>query len=154
MYNNKLNDVELNAILYYADYLSLQAISIPVTHTCKYFFIHNSPINAAYLTKAKNWYNDSIYFQKSLQAYELIRDKFDQDGVDSFIDSICNIQACGMVDGDRMLTYIHQFSDKKSRLLAFEKYHNYKQKFTHTTFNDDGDKQITECSKYIYHTEK
>ena len=43
-----MNTIELNAILYYADYLSLRSISTPVTDNCKYYFIHNTPINSAY----------------------------------------------------------------------------------------------------------
>ena len=39
-----MNEIELNAILYYADLLSLKDISIPVTDNCKWFFIHNNPI--------------------------------------------------------------------------------------------------------------
>ena len=31
-----MNTIELNAILYYADYLSLRSISTPVTDNCKY----------------------------------------------------------------------------------------------------------------------
>lgn len=42
-----MNNVELNAILYYADYLSLKAVSTPVTDNCKYFFIYRVPINSA-----------------------------------------------------------------------------------------------------------
>ena len=42
---NNLNNIELNAVLFYADVLSLEDISIPVTDTCKYFYIHNTPIN-------------------------------------------------------------------------------------------------------------
>lgn len=44
-----MNDIELNAILYYADFLSLQAISVPVTDNCKYFYIHKVPINSCYI---------------------------------------------------------------------------------------------------------
>ena len=35
-----MNDIELNAILYYADFLSLKDVSQPVTDNCKYFFVH------------------------------------------------------------------------------------------------------------------
>jgi len=42
---NNLNNIEFNAVLFYADVLSLEDISIPVTDTCKYFYIHNTPIN-------------------------------------------------------------------------------------------------------------
>lgn len=41
--------IELNAILYYADYLKLKQESKTVTDNCKYYFIYGSPINSAYL---------------------------------------------------------------------------------------------------------
>ena len=44
-----LKAVSLNAVLYYADYLSLYYTSIPVTDTCKYFIIYGTPVNAAYM---------------------------------------------------------------------------------------------------------
>jgi hypothetical protein len=43
--------IEDNMILYYADFLSLKDISIPVTDNCKYYYIHDNPINSAYLEK-------------------------------------------------------------------------------------------------------
>lgn len=42
-------NIQHNTILYYADYLSLRDISIPVTDNCKYYFIHGIPINSAYI---------------------------------------------------------------------------------------------------------
>lgn len=44
-----LDIIELNAILYYADYLSLKEESKAVTDNCKYYFIYGSPINSAYI---------------------------------------------------------------------------------------------------------
>jgi hypothetical protein len=44
-----MNDIELNAILYYADFLSLKAINQPVTDNCKYFFVYGVPINSAFI---------------------------------------------------------------------------------------------------------
>lgn len=44
-----MNNIELNAILFYADYLSLKATSTPVTDNCKYFFIFGCPVNAAFI---------------------------------------------------------------------------------------------------------
>jgi hypothetical protein len=44
-----MTDIELNAILYYADFLSLKHTNHPVTDNCKYFFIHGCPINSAYI---------------------------------------------------------------------------------------------------------
>lgn len=44
-----MNRIELNAILYYADFLSLQSTNTHVTDNCKYFFVHETPINVSYL---------------------------------------------------------------------------------------------------------
>jgi len=45
----------------------------------------------------------------------IIRDKYDEDGVESFIDAICCMKACGSVDAERMLKCIHQYSTKQER---------------------------------------
>lgn len=111
-----MNLIELNAILYYADFLSLKAKSHPVTDTCKYFFIHGVPINSAYIVDLEPVYDEeNEYFQQAKAEYIIIRDKFGEDGVESFIDDICNIRACGSVDAERMLQCIHQFSSKRDR---------------------------------------
>lgn len=53
-----MNNIERNAILYYADFLSLKAVSHPVTDTCKYFFIHGAPINAAFILDLEPLYDE------------------------------------------------------------------------------------------------
>lgn len=52
-----LNIVELNSILYYADFISLRETSTTVTDNCKYYFIYNSPINSAYLVDSQPFYD-------------------------------------------------------------------------------------------------
>lgn len=52
-----MTHAELNAILYYADFLSLKSESIPVTDNCKYFFIHGCPINSAYIVDLEPEYD-------------------------------------------------------------------------------------------------
>jgi len=42
-----------------------------------------------------------------LNEYELIKNKFGEEGVESFVEDICSIKACGMVDAKRMLKCIH-----------------------------------------------
>lgn len=99
-----MTDIELNAILFYADYLSLQAISIPVTDNCKYFYVHGVPINSAYILNMTPEYDeDNRYFRQALAEYTIIQEKFGEDGICSFIDDICSIRACGSVDAERML---------------------------------------------------
>lgn len=41
--------IKHNAILYYADYLSLKDTSTTLTDNCKYYFIYGAPINSAYI---------------------------------------------------------------------------------------------------------
>lgn len=52
-----MTDIEQNAILYYADFLSLKYKSHPVTDNCKYFFIHGCPINSAYIVDLEPEYD-------------------------------------------------------------------------------------------------
>ena len=59
-----LKAVSLNAVLYYADYLSLYYTSIPVTDTCKYFFIHGVPMNSCYIAGVEPFYDpENQYFK-------------------------------------------------------------------------------------------
>ena len=88
--------------------------------------------------------------------YEQIKNKFGEEGVESFVDDICMIRACGSVDAERMLKCIHQYSSKKERKQALNSYYNWKnsQTYSHITINEDGDAIETECSKYTYHAER
>lgn len=152
-----MNNIELNAILYYADYMSLRDCSQPVTDTCKYFYIHHVPINSAYIVDLEPEFDESNpYYIQAYSEYEAIKRKYGDDGIESFIDDICAIKACGSVGAEQMLTRIHQFSDKKRRKQAFSKYYEWKNnlKYSHITINDDGNPQETECTKYVSHTEK
>ena len=150
-----MNDLELNAILYYADFLSMQERSIPVTDNCVYFFVHNSPINSTYMVDGKLFYDEQdVYFQQSLQEYLIVRDKFGEDGVESFINKICSLSAVGKVNGEHMLKYIHQFSQKKDRKAAYKKYEQFKNnvKYKIQVINEEnGEIEYKECSKYIAH---
>lgn len=115
-----MNEVELNCILYYADYLSLKAISRPVTDNCKYFFVHNRPVNIAYIAGVLPEYDENNkYFIQAFQDYNKIKYMFEEEGALSFIDDICFLRACGMVDATRMLQHIHLFSTKFERKQAF-----------------------------------
>lgn len=115
-----MNEVELNCILYYADYLSLKAISQPVTDNCKYFFVHNRPVNIAYIAGVLPEYDENNkYFIQAFRDYNKIKYMFEEEGALSFIDDICFLRACGMVDATRMLQHIHLFSTKFERKQAF-----------------------------------
>jgi len=106
--DKEINNIELNAILYYADFLSLKDISIPVTDNCKYFYIHGTPINSCFILDLEPVYDeDNKYFQQSLREYTLLRDKFGEEGVMSFVENLANLSARGCVSGDQMLMAIH-----------------------------------------------
>lgn len=155
--DKEINNIELNAILYYADFLSLKAVQHPVTDNCKYFFIHGVPINSLYILNLEPVYDENDeYFKQAKVEYEAIRDKFGEDGVESFIEDICSIRACGSVNAERMLQCIHQYSNKKERKQAIKNYNTWKnnQTYTHITINEDGDKIEKTCTSYVYHVER
>lgn len=152
-----MNNVELNAILYYADFLSLKNISIPVTDNCKYFYIHGTPINSCYILDLEPIYDENNqYYIESYQEYSLLRDKYGEDGALSFIEKCANLSFCGAVGAEQMLRAIHQFSSKWERKQAFSSYYNWKnnKKYTHITINEDGKREERECSMYTYHVER
>lgn len=152
-----MNDIELNAILYYADFLSLKDISKPVTDNCKYFFVHGVPVNSLYIIDLEPVYDtENKYFKQAKSEYDMIKRKFGEDGVESFIEDVCSIRACGCVDAERMLKCIHQYSSKKQRKESFGVYYKWKedQLYTHETINEKGDYEQTECTKYVYHHER
>lgn len=151
------NDVELNAILYYADFLSLQATNQPVTDMCKYFFTYGTPINAAYVVGNQPIYDEkNLYFQKANKQYNMIKDSLGEEAVASFIEDIAMLRSCGMVDANRMLQAIHQYSSKKDRRKAFEAYQKWEaeQKYTHIVTDELGNKVEKPCTKYVYHSER
>ena len=152
-----MNNIELNVILFYADYMSLKEAGIPVTDNCKYFYIHNTPINAAFILNLEPEYDETNpYFVQAWTECSAIKDKYDDEGLQTFIDEICAIRACGSVDAERMLTRIHQFSDKKTRKQAFGKYREWKNKqyYSHITINENGELQETKCTRYVSHVER
>lgn len=94
-----MTNIELNAILFYADYMSLRETCQPITDNCKYYYIHGCPINAAYILDLEPEYDETNpYFIQAYAEYNTIRDKYGDEGIESFIDDICAIRACGSVD--------------------------------------------------------
>lgn len=151
-----MNDIELNAILYYADLLSLKDISTPVTDNCKWYFIHNTPINSAYIVDNKPIYDENNkYFIQAKEEYNKLKSKFLTDGVESIVGHICNLDALGCINAEQMLKCIHQYSSRRERAQSLSKYYNWKnnQIFTHKTINDNGDIVEQECTKYVLHAE-
>lgn len=151
-----MKNIQLNAILFYADYLSLKACSQPVTDNCKYFFVYGCPINSACLLDMEPIYDpENKYLLKACTEYNLIEEQFQEDGAMSFIDDICFLRACGMVDAERMLQQIHMFSTKQERKQAFKEYREWKRnrQFTHQVVDENGDPQELECTQYFKHAE-
>ena len=152
-----MNKVEFNSILFYADYLSLKDTSTPVTNPCKYFFVHGVPMNMAYIAQVLPEVDlNNKYVKQSSSEYFLLKDTFGEDGAQSFINSLGEIQSSGMADGERLLRQIHQYSTRDQRGCALAKYRNFlrSKTYTHTTINENGDPQETECKKYVYDAER
>ena len=151
-----LNKVEQNIVLYYADYLSLKQISIPVTDNCKYYFIHGVPMNSAYIVGLLPFYDaENPYYQQSYMEYITLKKHLDEDAINSFIENICYLRAFGCVDAEDMLNCIHQFSTKGDRKAAFNRYEKWRdgQGYVHTILNDSGDEIEEQCTRFIAHYE-
>lgn len=152
-----MNDISISAILFYADYMSLKERSIPVTDNCKYFFIHQQPVNCAFIAGTQPFYDeDDEYYKQSQFELQKIQDQYNVDGVMSFVNDIGMLQAGGMCDGERLLKYIHQYSTKHDKKAAIKKYNQYMNslEYTTTTINEDGNPQETKCTRYVAHIEK
>lgn len=155
MIEQELNKFELSAVLYYADYMSMREESIPITDSCKYFFVYGYPMNVAFINDQSPFYDaESKYYKESLSQYLLLKQKFGNNGVLSFLDNICNLQAAGTVNGEQMLKFIHRYSTKRERANALSKYNQHKsnQKYTHVVAGENGP-EVHECSKYVAHAE-
>lgn len=153
----KLNIVEQNAILYYADFLSLRQCSKTVTDNCKYFFIKGAPMNSLYLLDMKPHYNNTnIYLAQAYDEYMLLRDKFDVSGVQSFIEDICSLKAKGCIDSVDMMKQIHLYDTTHERRKAFREYYKHRSsyEYTHTINNEDGKRLEVPCTRYFAHAEE
>lgn len=152
-----MNDFEISAILYYADFLSLQYSNKPCTESCKYFFIHGIPMNIAYIVDQQPVYDvDNQWFQKSLKEYSMLKHKYGEDGVKSFLKNLCNLGVSGAVNATQMMKYIHRYDEKHERDNAFRlfKLNRSKKKYVHKTTNEDGEITWQQCSKYVAHAER
>lgn len=153
----KLGILEQNAILYYADFLSLECCHQPVTDNCKYYFIQGTPINSAYIVGLEPEYDpENKYVIQAYNEYQLIKDKFGDEGIKSFIGDICMIRARGCVGPIQMLGQIHLHSTKPERAFAFQQYYKSlkKRRYIHTTLNENGEPRRHRCTKYVYHAER
>ena len=152
-----MNNIELNAVLYYADFLSLKTTNKPVTDNCKYYFVHNVPINSAFIVDLEPEYNtENPFYQQSKSEYLMLRDKFGDEGIMTFLENICHLKARGTVNAKQMLRCIHQYSTKIERKQAFASYYRWLdgQKYTHKVEDEDGNTIDVECSRYVSHFER
>lgn len=131
--------------------------STPVTDNCVYFYINRAPINNAYIWANGPFYDENNPFLRQSEAeYRAIKNKYNEDGITSFLDDICALKYSGKVDGETMLRYIHQYSSKQKRKDAYKTYYNYKNniKYKHLAHDEDGRPIMVDCSEYIAHIEK
>lgn len=84
-----------------------------------------------------------------------IYNKVGEAGLMDFAKNIGNLAVMGCIDAELMLKQIHQFSSKIDRKTAFRDHFNWlkTQQYSHIIVNDNGDKQRTECTRYVAHSE-
>lgn len=152
-----MNEIEQllfgNYVLFYADYLSLLNTYTPITDTCKYYYLLDCPINAAYVVGLEPIFDtENKYYVQSYQELKQILDKFDFNTLSEFIQDLCNIKAIGVVGGDTILKCILLYDDKKVRKKALQTYYEYIHDIQYDQeVVDDGEVHIEKCSKYVYH---
>ena len=152
-----MSQVEQSAVLFYADYLRLEAEQRTVTDNCRYFFVHGVPMNACYIAGVEPFYDETNqYYIQALHEYETLKSVYGKDGVMSFIEDICILKTRGMTDAEKMLTHIFQYCYYKKLKSAIAKYRRWKNNITyrHIIKNDDGNPQLARCSAQIAHVEK
>lgn len=152
-----MTNFDQSIILYYADYLSLKDISVPVTDNCKYYFLYGLPMNSAYIVGNEPIFDvENPYYLKAYEEYNIISTKFGEDCAKDFVDSICNLSAMGVINAKQMLQCIHLYSTKYDRSTAFRTYEKWlsNQVYTHKIIDEDGTPQDIECTRYIAHGDK
>ena len=149
-----LKAVSLNAVLYYADYLSLYHTYTPITDTCKYFIIYGTPVNAAYLDGNSPVYDeDNIYYKQALDELRKVQQKTGRSGLITFLQNICKVFARGCVNGEQMLDCILYYKTKREKRDARAKYNEYMNSRLYKLEQIvDGEPQTITCNKYVKHT--
>lgn len=148
--NDILELLDINAVLYYADYLSLHDIFIPVTDTCKYFIVYGAPVNAAYIAgNAPVYDNTNKYYEQALSELYDLQNKVGKDGMMSFLRNLCNVFAIGNISGVQMLNCILYYEDKRIKRKARQTYTDYMKSIRYV---HDNDEETTINSKYVEHT--
>lgn len=153
---DNIETIELNAILYYADFLSLKRNSITVTDNCKYYFIHGTPINCACMSNYQPFFDrENEYFKQAQQEFQLIKQKYGKEGVMAFLGDIANLKYAGCVDAEYMLRYIHYYNGRFERNCAIKKYTKWinSQSYSHLQTNEKGELERVPCNRYVAHSE-
>lgn len=153
-----MNDIDINRILYYADFLSLKNEYKPITQNCKYFFVHGTPIHITYLAGYQPEIDmNNQYFKQAYTEYRRLQLALDDQAANSFIDDICYIRASGIADAETMFYFANVFSSGKHKQEARKKFEEWKeqQKCTHDVLDDETGKLINrECTIYIKNAER
>lgn len=55
------------------------------------------------------------YFIQAKEDYYRLKEKFLDDGVESIVGHICNLDALGCINAEQMLKCIHQYSSRRER---------------------------------------
>lgn len=144
--------MNLDVILYYANFLSLKERNIPVTDPCKFFFINDLPTSISTIVGTRMFFDPKDeYIEKSMQELDQIRNKYGISGVLSYIDNICYLKACGAVDAELMLNYSLKWASPSTKKKALTEYNQYlqNQHYYITIVDEDGNRKQTECTKYV-----
>lgn len=149
----------LNQILYYSDYISLESTGLPITWS-KYFILNNVPYCAAIIS---DWANPIdftkpikciptiqqpvlITINRAIRELEDIRHSFSNDGINVFVQRVCNIFGRPYIDAEGMLFYITQEWDKRDRRSILKKYREALAEKKYYCHGEDG--KIISCDKY------
>lgn len=145
--------MNLNAVLFYADYLSLHDLYIPVTDTCKYYIIFGVPINAAFIHGSGPIYDkESKYFKQSADELQKIYKKTGPEGVISFLQNMCNVFSLGNIDGIGMLNCIFYYESRKIKNISRSTYTKYMKSLQYEhQLEEDGIITTTTNTKYVEH---
>lgn len=149
----------LNQILYYSDYLSLEASGVPITWS-KYFILNNVPYNSAILADWSNPIDFTVPVKeiptvqqhvattvtRAIKELEDIKHSFSDDGINIFIQRVCNIFGRPCIDDEGMLFYITQEWDKRDRRAILKKYRESLQNKKYHCRGEDG--RLMECDRY------
>ena len=146
-----------NYVLFYADYLSLKNTCKPITDICKYYYLMDCPINAAYIVDLEPVYDTSNqYYVQSYTELKVIYDKIGYKGLSEFVQDLCFLKPLGVISGENILKCITMYDNSKARKKALDTYRKYMKSISYDqcVTDNNGDPLIQKCTKYVYHVDK